>query len=189
MSCHIAQLVSCFFDFYADEQEFLAKLENYIGGEDAIWDLLKKLKLKHPSEVGSKVIEYVTTQAGWELLDIITGLQVELVPKGTLYVFERGNPYAEFLVNEGYLYSEELVVYRLALKEIEEGLRVPVFVAIDGTEYPAIVDLLYEPEEWGKLENPHFLHPLELKIDITPEEVEELLERPAELKKLLAQAL
>jgi hypothetical protein len=184
MSCHIAQLVSCFFDFYADEQEFLARLADYIGEEDILWDLLKQLKPKHPSEVGSKVIEYVTTQAGWELLDIITGLQVELVPKDTLYVFERGNPYAKFLVNEGYLYSEELVAYRLALKEIEEDFEVPIFIALDGTEYLAVENIC---PKWFILETPEEkeIEPLRLPMKLALEEACKILQDPKRLKALL----
>jgi hypothetical protein len=185
MDCQIAKVILGFFDFYEDEIEFLARLADYIGGEDAVWDLLKKLKPKHPSEVSQKVIEYVTTQAGWELLDITNSLEVKLVPKDILYVFEIGNPYAEFLVREGYLYDEELVVDSLTLREIEEDFEVPIFVSLDGTEYLAVEDIC---PDWFLLERTYKgkeIEPLRLPMKLALEEACKILQDPKRLKALL----
>jgi hypothetical protein len=188
---------------YYRDLEIFDTLKNYVGQEEFrrfLDFLLEEAKNNKIFIANLREGREIAEGLSYLALDLITGVEaawaVEYVDEpyniyldsDKLYVFDKRNNYQRFLVDEGFISTEYLVIERIDKKEIE-GVTVPIFVAIDGTEYPAIMDLLYEPEEWGKLENPHFLHPLELKIDITPEEAEELLERPAELKKLLAQAL
>jgi hypothetical protein len=183
MDCQIAKAILGFFDFYEDEIEFLARLADYIGGENEIWELLMELKPKNLSEVIPRVAEYVTIQAGWDFLDITRSLQVELTPRDTLYVLHSANPYASFLADEGYLYNEELVVRSLALEEIEEGFRVPVFVACDGiTKYLAIEDIC---PEWYLLDDSEEIKPLRLPIKLALEEACKILQDPKRLKALL----
>jgi hypothetical protein len=191
------------FGLYPRDLEVFSKLKDYVGPEefqnflDFLFEEAKKheifiVNLREGKKIAEELAHFtleliVKTKAGWQL-DFISPQCVVYLDPRKLYIFDKKNDYQRFLVGEGFIGNEHLVIEKIE-REMIDGMIIPVFVAVDSTKYPAIVELLHKPEDFDKIKKSNFLCPLELKTNITPTEIEGILNHPSELRKLLVQAL
>jgi hypothetical protein len=133
------------------------------------------------------VLEVIVDAAGWEVQDIDEEKQQVKLYGGFLYPYNSQNMAQRFLLDEHYLAEgdESLIIERL----IQKG-RIPIFVALDGTEYLAVEDLL---PDWREVEEKEpgvrpIAYPgsFEEVFELTPEWAAEILNNPQELKRFLA---
>jgi hypothetical protein len=184
-----------------DDIDFLVKLVKRFGEkayeyvEEAIEDGEVEYEwISHNLKQGNGVLQglqelvirnLVYNYSGWEVEDWDWAYATLNSEKLHAYA-PHLNEVQKFLVEEGVIANEEVLIKALKKKQIG-NLIVPVFVAVDGTEYLAAEDLLSEWEDLSEIEDG--VTPLDLFESIDIEEAREVLTDELRLKDLLAQAV